>query len=770
MSYKVIGKDTTRFGAIAKVKGTALYAADMPKKKMLHGKIVRASIAHGIAKEIDISEALKVPGVVKILLPEDMPKSKFSTAGHPYVLNEAQRDIEDRNILTRRIRQYGDEIAAVVAETELAAIQAVEKIKVVYEEWPFYLKPEEALAQGAKPIHDERPNNIIADTTATVGDVEQGFAEADIVLEDEYSTQIVQHAHMENQIAYAYQDADERWVCVSSTQIPHIVRRVLGQALEMPWGKFRVIKPFIGGGFGNKQDVSIEPLVVAMSMACGGKAVMIDLTREESLAYTRVRHAISYKMKVGIKKDGSITALECHCLSNNGAYASHGHAIAAKGGGFMLGLYKIPNFLYHATTAYTNTAPGGAMRGYGIPQEVFAMESLIEKIARKLDRDPVEYRLQNVTEPGAFNPLNHIVQHSNRIADCLTEGRKCFGWDEKKAAADKTHDDSEFRRGVGVSALSYGTGVYPKGEEISGCRLMLNQDGSIKIIVGGTDMGQGSDTVFKQMVAESVGVSPEVVYPEYNTDTDTTPYDPGTFASRLSYTGGWAVREASEELRQKILEAAQKFESVATDRLEIVDSVVRIKDTEEPVIGLAELAMKTFYDWQMAECITAEKSVNIHTNSYSMGSCFAEVEVDMKTGKVYLLNLLNVHDSGRILNHKLAEGQVHGGQMMAVGYGLAEELRYDEKTGKPLNNNLLDYKFPTIMDLCELDAAFVEEDDPYGPYGNKALGEPPACSPAAAIRNAVLDALGVEFNHLPLTPQKIFEGAIYKVKEAQANV
>ncbi len=760
MNYKVIGKNTERFGAVAKVKGTALYTADLPKQNMLHGKIVRSTIAHGLVLSYDISEAEKVPGVVKILLPDDMPKTKYSTAGHPYVLNAQIRDIEDRNILTRRVRQYGEEIAAVVAETELAAIEAAEKIKVEYEEWPFYLTPEEALASDAKAIHDERPNNTIADTTAVIGDIDKGFAEADIILEDEYSTQTVQHAHMENQIAYAYQDSDERYVCVSSTQIPHIVRRVLGQALEMPWGRFRVIKPFIGGGFGNKQDVSIEPLVVKMSMECGGKPVMINLTREESLAYTRARHAISYKMKAGVKKDGTICALECHCVSNNGAYASHGHAIAGKGGGFMLALYNIPNFLYHAKTVYTNTAPGGAMRGYGIPQEVFAMESFIEKIAKQLGRDPIDYRLQVVTKPGVMNPLNHIIQHTNCIEECLLVGKERFNWEQKKAEKIKTQSDARHRRGIGVAGLSYGTGVYPKGEEISGCHLILNQDGSVKLIVGGTDMGQGSDTVFQQMVAETLGISPSMVYPEANTDTDVTPYDPGTFASRLSYTGGWAVREASEELRQKILMAAQKFENVAADRLEIVDSQVRIIDTEEVVISLADLAMKTFYDWELASCLSAEKSVNVHTNSCAMGACFAEVDVDMETGKVEVLNLLNVHDSGRILNHELAVGQVHGGQMMAVGYGLSEELLYDTKTGKPLNNNLLDYKFPTIMDLCDLDADFVEEDDPYGPYGNKSLGEPPACVPAAAIRNAVLDATGLEFNHLPLNPQSIFEGIV----------
>ena len=298
MDYKAIGKNEERWDAISKVQGKANYTADLPKRKMYYGKIFRSTIAHGLVKNLDISEALKVSGVIKILTPDDVSKESFPTAGHPYSLNPKTADIADRNILTKRIRLYGDEIAAVIAETELAAEIAMSKIKVEYEEYPFYLTPEESLAEGAVELH-ENTKNLIASTVATVGDIQEGFEKADHIFEGEYKTQIVQHCHMENQIAYAYKDSDQRWVCVSSTQIPHICRRILGQAFNMPWSKFRVIKPLIGGGFGNKQDITIEPLVVAMSMAIGGEPVMIDLQREESLAWTRVRHAISYKTKIG---------------------------------------------------------------------------------------------------------------------------------------------------------------------------------------------------------------------------------------------------------------------------------------------------------------------------------------------------------------------------------------------------------------------------------------------------------------------------------------
>lgn len=755
MQTKVIGTSVERWDAIAKVKGTAEFTADIAVKNMLYGKILHATIAHGYVKEYDISEALKSPGVIKIILPDDLPNIKFSTAGHPYNPNPITRDKQDRNILTRRVRVYGDDIAAVVAESELEAEIALEKIKVVYEEYPIYLDPEEALKEGAKEIHDGT-KNIIADTKASYGDTELGFAKADFIFEDEYSTQIVQHCHMENQVAYAYQDSDQRWACVSSTQIPHICRRILGEAFGMKWSTFRVKKPFIGGGFGNKQDVTIEPIVVAMSMACAGKPVMISLTREESIAYTRVRHAIKYKMKMGINKDGSIEALKVECISNNGGYASHGHAIGGKGGGFIHALYNIKNFDYFAKTVYTNCGTAGAMRGYGIPQVMFALESFMDKAIIKLNLDPIEFRIKNMVPEGSKNVLNNIYQFTNKLDKCLIDGREAFDWDKKKKDS-LNYKSGDLRRGVGVASFSYGSGTYPKSFEIAGCRLVLNQDGCIKIMVGATEIGQGSDTVFSQMVAQTVGVPLENVFADAITDTDTAPFDTGAYASRQTYVTGAAVKEAAETLRARILDAVKIFENVDGKHADIRDGNIVYKHNNQLIISLADLAMKTFYNPENAKCITAESSVNLHANSYSMGVTFAEVEVDIKTGKIEILSIINVHDSGTILNPLLASGQVEGGLMMAIGFALSEELKYDKKTGKPLNNNLLDYKFPTMMDIPELGCKFVVEEDPIGPYGNKSLGEPPVCSPAPAIRNAVLNATGVELNHLPMTPQNVFE-------------
>lgn len=755
MSYKVIGQNVERWDAIAKVQGKADYTADLPKKNLLYGKILRATIAHGLVKKLDISEALEVEGVIKILTPDDMPDFKFPTAGHPYSLDPKLSDVADRNILTKRVRLYGDEIAAVIAESELAAEKALEKIKVEYEEFPFYLTPEESLKEGAVEIH-EGSKNLIASTKALVGDIEKGFENSDHIFEDEYQTQIVQHCHMENQVAYAYKAPDQRWNCITSTQIPHICRRVLGEAFGIPWGQFRVIKPFIGGGFGNKQDVTIEPLTVAMSMAVGGEPVMVELQREESIAWTRVRHAISYKVKLGMKKDGTINALKIDAVSNNGAYASHGHSIAGKGAGILQSLYKIPNMEYNAKTVYTNTAAAGAMRGYGVPQVIFAIESQMEKAAKEMGIDPIEIRMKNLVGENAENPISHVMFYSNKLKECIEEGKEKFGWEEKKKIS-LEHKTGNFRRGLGMAVFAYATGVYPKSLEIGGCRLTLNQDGTVKLMVGATEIGQGSDTVFRQMVAETVGIPYEHIIVDMNTDTDYSPFDTGAYASRQSYVSGMAVRKAGIKLKKRILEAVKKFDDLDPLHTDIVNGNIVYKHSGEIIQTLGELALKSYYDLEKGQCITAEVSNNFHSNSNALGVTFTEVEVDIKTGKVKVLNILNAHDSGQILNPLLASGQVEGGMAMAVSYALAEELCYDKKSGAPLNNNLLDYKMPTSMDLPDFDLLFVEEADPMGPYGNKALGEPPICSPASAIRNAVLDATGIEVNELPIKPQKLME-------------
>ena len=604
------------------------------------------------------------------------------------------------------------------------------------------------------PIHLDKKDNILARSSFAIGDVDKGLEDAAVQIHRSYKTPIVQHCHIENNISYAYMEKG-RIVVVSSTQIPHIVRRVVGQALGIPWGQVRVIKPYVGGGFGNKQEVLYEPLNAFLTMQVGGRPVKIELTREETFTNTRTRHSIEYEMTAGVDREGHLLAKEMTAYSNQGAYASHGHAIAANGLTASRLQYACPNIRGEAYTVYTNCPTAGAMRGYGIPQVCYATESFMDDIAYEIGMDPLEFRRKNLIH-GYYEDayLKPIAANSNGIFECLDKGAAYIHWDEKrKAYADQTGD---IRRGVGMALFSYKTGVWPISLEIAGARLSLNQDGSVQLQVGATEIGQGADTVFSQMAAETLHMDISRVHIVTMQDTDVTPFDTGAYASRQSFVTGTAVKECAQLLKQKILDYARTLVPGNVDRLELEDGYI-LADGRQ-AISLEELAMESYYSLSNSSVLTAEVSRQVKKNTVATGCCFAEVEVDMKLGKIKVLDIVNVHDSGILLNPQLAAMQVHGGMSMGMGCGLSEQLLLDEKTGRPLNGTLLDYKLMTTMDTPDLTAEFVELNDPMGPYGNKALGEPPAIPGAPAIRNAVLHATGIGFAEIPLTPQRLIDG------------
>ncbi|MCB8814904.1 xanthine dehydrogenase molybdenum-binding subunit XdhA [Desulfosporosinus shakirovi] len=778
MAYTVVGKSVTRVDAVAKVTGKAKYTDDFSERDMLVGKILHSPYAHAIVKSIDVSKAKALAGVEAVLTYKDLPQIryatampgvieaiatdevdvaelKYGTAGHPFSLDESHRDKEDRYILTQKARFVGDNIAAVVATDALIASKALKLIEVEYEVLEALTSTDAALKEGAPLIHDDCEGNILASNGYAIGNIEEALKESDHVIEGEYETSIVQHCHMENQVSHAYVDSDRRIVIMTSTQIPHIVRRIVAQSLGISWGRVRVIKPYVGGGFGNKQDVCIEPLNVAMSLAAGGRPVKLELSREEAMIDTRTRHAFKFKIKTGINKDGKINGIHITAVSNTGAYASHGHSIASSGGGKFRYLYPTKALKYDPITVYTNLPVAGAMRGYGTPQIFFAFESHMEDIAKKLKMDPIEIRKKNLVEVGFVEPLSKNKIMSCSIRECIDKGRELIKWDAKKALYKDQSGDK--RRGVGMACFSYASGTYPVALELAGARIVMNQDGSVQLQLGATEIGQGSDTVFAQMVAEVLGIPMYMVHVISTQDTDITPFDTGSYASRQTYVSGMAVEKAALEVREKVLAFANRMTDIPAHLLDIKDQFVVFKDSGEQVIALEVVAMQSYYDRVNAQPITSDVSNNARINAIPYGVTFAEVEVDIKTGKIKILEIFNVHDSGKIVNPLLAEGQVHGGVSMGIGYALSEQLLFDEQTGKPLNNNLLDYKLPTIMDTPDIGAAFVEKEDPTGPFGVKSLGEPPIVSPAPAIRNAVFDATDVAFNRIPMNPQRVFE-------------
>ena len=750
-----VGNNMVRVDAIEKVTGGAKYTADLEPKGLLVAKVVRSTIANGVVKSFDLEAALAVPGVVKIVTCFDVPDIQFPTPGHPWSVETAHQDIADRKLLNTRVRVYGDDIAAVIAEDEIAASRAARLVKVEYEEYEPMLTVEAAMAEGATVLHEEKPGNVIAHSSFVVGEgTYQEAVEGEDVVEIDhvYATQSVQHCHIETPISFAYMEKG-RIVVTTSTQIPHIVRRVISQALGIPAGEIRVIKPYIGGGFGNKQDVLYEPLNAFLCTQVGGRGVRMEISREETLACTRVRHAIKLHVKAAVRKDGTLVARKLEAYSNQGGYASHAHAIVANTSNEFKQIYHDEKTLESdAYTVYTNIATGGAMRGYGIPQAAFAAECMADDLAVAVHMDPLEFRMKNCMPEGYVDPHTHVACNTYGLKECMEKGRNYIHWDEKRKEYE--NQTGPVRKGIGMAIFCYKTGVYPISLETASCRMVLNQDGSMQLQMGATEIGQGADTVFTQMAAETTGITEDKVHILSTQDTDITPFDTGAYASRQTYVSGMAVKKAGLIFKDRILDYAAYMLDKEKDTMDIQNNVVVDKESREKLLDMAELATTAFYSLDRSIHITAEATSHCKDNTFATGACFAEVEVDMPLGKVKVTNIVNVHDSGTLINPKLAEAQVHGGMSMGLGYALSEELLFD-KSGRPLNDNLLDYKLPTSMDTPDLHVQFVELDDPTGPFGNKALGEPPAIPVAPAIRNAVLNATGVAVDSLPLDPQKL---------------
>ncbi|WP_058270608.1 xanthine dehydrogenase subunit XdhA [Olsenella massiliensis] len=767
-----VGRSVVRVDARDKVTGRAMYADDLCPKPCLEARILHATIGNGLVKSIDVSKAREVPGVVAVYTCFDVPDITYPVAGHPwYAASKAEkRDVADRKLLDARVRLYGDNIAVVVAEDTVACDRGLAKIEVEYEEWPVVYDPKESLKGTEHPVQDRRPDNLVAHTLAETSKeklAELGYASVDEALADPCHHHVSIHVesaeqsqvHIETCVSFCYGESG-RIVCVSSTQIPHICRRVIGQALGIPWGDVRVIKPYIGGGFGTKQDIHYEPLNAWICQQLGGACVRLELSREELFFATSGRQPKTFEVEATVDDDMNLRARSILAYSNTGGYIHHGHALVLNSVNSFRWLYHTQEDVIRceAYTVYTNGPHTGAMRAYGVPEGNWAAECLMGDIAYDRGWDGVEFRMKNAIRQGfvdEFSPGNYISSRSNGLAECVEKGKRYIGWDEHKATY--ANETGPIRHGVGVSLFVYKTAVAPFALETATASMTLNQDGSIQLQMGATEIGQGADTVFSQMAAEAVGVDTEDVHIVSQQDTDVTPYDSGAYASRQTYVSGTAVKQTGQVLRQKILDFARFLHPDAQGELDLRDHMI-VDVVGNKVCDLCELALEAYYNMDHNDQLHAHETVNVHTNALAVGCTFAEVTVDMPLGQVTVDRIINVQDNGRLINPKTVEQQVHGGMSQSIGYGLYEELLVDERTGRCRNNNLLDYKIPTTMDLPDLEAQFVETDEPTAPYGNKAVGETPTISPAAAIRDAILDATGVKFYHEPMTPQRLFEG------------
>jgi len=771
--FKVVGHNIPRVDGKALVKGAPVFTDDLMLPGMLYGKILWSPHAHARIKRIDATRAKALAGVHAVLTYKDVPRVPYTRAGQDY----PEPSPWDYFILDNKVRYVGDRVAAVAAESLEIAEEAVKLIEVEYEILPAVFDPIEAMKPGAPIIHDEPDSeriynpkrNICGHIDVQVGDVKKGFREADIIIENEFRVPRVQHAQLELHVCITYLDENDRLIVRSSTQVPFHLRRQLARALQIPLGRIRVIKPRIGGGFGGKQELVLEDICAALTLATR-RPVRMELTRKEDMISARSRHAMIIKLKTGVKRDGTLTANEMTAIVDAGAYGSHAPTVPTNTGNKNLPRYRCPNIRYAFDAVYTNLPISGAMRGYGTPQGAFALETQIDEVALAIGMDPVEFRLKNTIREGDFDRLSPLVYefkaHSKDsdgwqirscgLQECIKKGAEIIGWAKKRREFNEFNKRSRvLKRGLGMACVSQGSGV--AGIEKGGATIKLNEDGSFNLMVGAADVGTGADTVLSQIAAEALGVTVDeiIIYPG---DTDIVPFDSGAYASNTTYGSGGAVLLAAQAVKEKILDVAAKLLDEPKEDLRLENKSV-LSTFSGRSLPLSQVATAAIYQEKFQIQVTAS-----HTSPTSpppFVAQFAEVEVDTETGIVTVLRFISVVDAGTIINPPLAEGQVEGAVAMGLGYALTEELLLDDQ-GQVLNAHLADYHIPKATSMPKLETIFVQTYEPSGPFGAKSVGEVAINGPAPAVANALFHALGIRFRELPLTPEKILKALAEK--------
>ncbi|NIN66736.1 MAG: molybdopterin-dependent oxidoreductase [Anaerolineae bacterium] len=755
--FSFVGQRVPKLDAPGKVTGRTVYGHDMQSPRMLYGKILRSQHAHARILNIDTSRAKALPGVKAILTAEDIPEMKIGWARDNPVLKSG------------KVRSLRDEIAAVAAVDEDTAQEALELIKVEYEDLPCVFDPEEAMKPGAPIIHDEAPNNIQEKMRQAYfhGDVLRGFADSDVVVEDRFRLPFVTHCCMGTCFVLASFGPSGDLTVWSSTQMPFLYQRDLSTALGLPATKVRVIKAPIGGGFGSKLDMyPFEPICVLLAEKTGCP-VRIAFTREEEFIASPTRQPVICDIKSGAKKDGTLTARQVSMILDNGAYSSWGSTTPLVMMQTISSLYRVPNVKYDVVVAYTNNPYSGAMRGYGNPQATFVVESHMDMLAHELGMDPMEFRLKNANQPGDVTGQGVKITTCG-LTECIEKAAETVAWTEKRAKPGS--------RGVGMASMIHvggGARIYPS----DGCGSTLKVDdfGKVTLVTGATDMGQGTDTILAQIVAEELGIPIDGVT-VIDSDTDITPWDVGAHASRTAFIAGNSARLAAADAKRQILEGAAENLGERVENLDMKDGRIFRKGEPEEWIPFAKIVRSKHFrpdgnvilakGWYEPPTERQDKEFRGNISAaYGFATQAVEVEVDTETGEVTVLRIAAAHDVGRAINPMAVEGQIQGGVSMGLGYGLYEELVVQD--GEVLNPNFADYALPTAKDMPPIDSIIVETDDPAGPFGAKGMAEP-ACIPTApAIANAVYDAVGVRIRELPITPEKVLKALREKEDEAQ---
>nr|WP_207755002.1 molybdopterin cofactor-binding domain-containing protein [Desulforadius tongensis] len=730
--------------------GTATFTTDISLPGMLYGKVLRSPYPHAKIINIDTGKAEKLPGVEAVVCYKNTPRVKFNTSATSTFTIPPLEPVEDQYIFDSVVRYVGDEVAAVAAVSEKIAEQALKLIEVEYEELPAVFDPLEAMEPGAPDLHGpcRAGKNIPGEKIhLELGDIEKGFAEADEIFEHTFKLPVQKQAQMETQAAVAQVTADGRVTVWSTTQTPHPSRRIIATIFGLPYSKVRVLNPpYIGGGFGVRIGLSAkaEPIAVALAMQAK-KPVKVVYSRREDFIASDTRHSGYVTVKTGVKKDGTFTARQMEGILNAGAYCSWSAETPGVLGAMGLSVYRCPNQMYDGHSVYTNTTPAGAMRGFGNPQAMFAIESQIDIIAEKLGIDPLEIRLKNIMQPGDKWVLPYPCRSSG-LAECIKKGAAAINW-QRRGKFDKTGTK---RRGLGVGIGTHVSNAWPFCGDYSNAYVTIQQDGSAHLAAGVPDMGTGTVTTLAQITAEVLGISYEKIGVTF-ADTESTPFEIGSHASRTCYASGMAVVAAARDAKKQILDYAAEMLEVEAGDLDIENDTVVSTSNPEIKAPLSEVAVQAHLKGR--QFIGVGKI--IPENAPPWLAHFAEVEVDTETGQVKILKMVAAHDVGKAIHPQIVEGQLHGGLAQGIGYALGEEIKYNDK-GRQLNDGFHKYMLPTAVDIPELKAIIVEAEEPSHPYGVKGVGETGLVATAPAIANAIYNAIGVRFFELPITAEKVY--------------
>ncbi|MDY7080799.1 MAG: molybdopterin cofactor-binding domain-containing protein [Chloroflexota bacterium] len=769
---RVVGKPEPKVDGVKLATGRPVFTDDVEMEGMLYGALLTSPHAHARIKHIDTSRARELDGVHAVLTHEDIPRVKYATGGQSY----PQPPPFDQVVLDDKVRHVGDRVAIVAAETPELAQRALRLIEIEYQVLPHVLDPEEAMREGAPVIHDEPDTegiydvqrNIVHHIHAEVGDGEAQWAKADHVFEGEYRTAQQQQAHIEPHVCITSWDEDGRLVVRTSTQVPFHIRRMLAPLIGLPVKQIRVIKPRIGGGFGNKQEMILEDLCAHLTIATG-RPVRMEYTRQQEFTSSRSRHPQIMRYKIGVTDEMEVVATELYLIGDTCAYGTHGLTVQMVGGQKGLTLYNAPYSKFTCDVVYTNKPTPGAFRGYGAMQCFFGIETLMSEIADRMGWDVVEFKRKNWIKQGEELLLAKAlgegregfaqIIRSSGLEQCVQVGLEAVDWYDKRGNETWRQRNKMTRKGIGMAVMLHGSGI--AGLDMASATIKMNDDGSFNLLIGATDIGTGSDTILAQMAAEVLGV-PVEDFIVYSSDTDFTPFDKGAYASSTTYISGGAVRKAALEVADQIKEHAARMlglekpppsQGGAEGGWKLRDRQVFTPDGTS--LTLEQVALSSLHQQDQHQIIASASHLSYECPP-PFGAQFVEVAVDTETGQVTVERVLMVADAGRVINPITASGQVEGALQQVLGFAHCEEMVYDEK-GRLVNPRFGPYHIYKANEMPKLEVIFVQTEEPTGPFGAKSVSELPMDGIAPAMADAIHDATGVWVREVPFTPERMWQ-------------